>query len=83
MIIQAGHKSPKTHNGTRTIFGDLIRQGLAFDSSLARFLAQGFEIKNATDYADGAPVDAEDAKDALAIARQFVARARALLSQSS
>ncbi len=76
VIVNSGRKAPKTHNGTRKVFAETIRQGIAFETSLAKFLADGFEIKSAADYADGAPVDRTDAEDALKTARAFLAAAR-------
>jgi len=77
VIVHAGMKAPKTHNGTRTVFAELIRGGVNFDVRLAKFLADGFEIKSAADYADGAPVDRAGAEDALRTARAFLAAAKA------
>ncbi len=76
VIANSGKKPPKTHNGTRTVFADLIRNGMKFDTKLAKFLADGFEIKSAADYADGAPVDRADAEDAIKTARAFLAAAK-------
>jgi len=80
VIVNTGKKSPKTHDGARTVFAALIREGLAFDNQLAKFLADGFEIKSSADYADGAPVDRQDAEDAVATARFFLETVRHLLA---
>lgn len=79
IIVNTGKKSPKTHDGSRTVFAALIREGLAFDNALAKFLADGFEIKSAADYADGAPVGKQDAEDAIATAQMFLEAARRVL----
>lgn len=78
VIVNAGKRAPKTHNGTRKVFSDLIHDGLPFDHSLAKFLASGFEIKSASDYADGAPIDKNDARDAVNTATAFLAAAKAV-----
>ena len=79
VIIEKSGKAPKTHSGTRTIFAALIREGLAFDTQLAKFLSDGFEIKSAADYADGAPVGRADAEDAIQTARKFIEAAQRAL----
>jgi uncharacterized protein (UPF0332 family) len=76
VIVHAGKKAPKTHNGTRTVFAAVIRGGIGFDTRLGKFLAAGFEIKSAADYADGAPVNRADAEDALQTARAFLEAAK-------
>lgn len=78
VIVHSGRRLPKTHNGTQKVFSDLIREGLTFDVSLAKFLSSGFEIKSAVDYADGAPIDERGARDAIEIARRFIAAAKAV-----
>lgn len=80
LIIHSGRKAPKTHNGTRTMFAEVLRSGIAFDPNLAKFLADGFEIKSAADYADGAPVDRGDAEDAVRRARSFIETVQRLLT---
>jgi uncharacterized protein (UPF0332 family) len=80
LIVNSGRKAPKTHNGTCTVFADVLRSGVVFDHKLAQFLADGFEIKSAADYADGAPVEREDAEDAILRARSFIEAAQALLA---
>jgi uncharacterized protein (UPF0332 family) len=79
VIVNAGKKAPKTHDGTRTVFAALIREGLDFDSRLGKFLADGYEIKSAADYADGAPVGQHDAEDAIQTAHKFLEAARKVL----
>lgn len=80
VIVNTGKKSPKTHDGARTVFAALIREGLAFDNRLAKFLADGYEIKSAADYADGAPVGRRDAEDAIRTAQAFLQAARVVLT---
>ena len=79
IIVNSGKKSSKTHDGARTVFAALIREGLAFDNQLAKFLADGFEIKSSADYADGAPVERQDAEDAIHTAHKFLEAARKVL----
>lgn len=80
IIVNIGRIKPKTHTGTRTVFAELLRNGLEFDQRLAKFLADGFEIKSTADYAGGAPVDANDAQDAIAQASAFLTAARSVLA---
>lgn len=77
--MNSGKKSPKTHDGVRTVFAAVIREGLAFDNRLAKFLADGYEIKSSADYADGAPVDRQDAEDAIQTAQLFLSEIRKIL----
>lgn len=79
VIANAGIKTPKTHDGTRTVFAKMIHDGLAFDHQLGKFLADGYEIKSAADYGEGAPVGREDAEEALRTAHQFLSAIRKIL----
>jgi uncharacterized protein (UPF0332 family) len=45
IIFDKTMTAPKTHAGARSNFHDLVRQGLQFDSSLTKFLSEGFEME--------------------------------------
>lgn len=68
--------APKTHSGTRSKFHDLLRDGLIFDGRLAKFLSEGFDIKQSLDYGpDVMTVAHQEAKDYLDRAAAFIAAA--------
>jgi uncharacterized protein (UPF0332 family) len=70
--------APRTHSGTRAEFHKLIREGIAFDPNLAKFLSEGFDTKQGIDYGPEVVfVTREQAQDYLARAVAFVAAAKA------
>lgn len=43
VIFDRTSMAPKAHSGTRSKFHDLIREGLLFETRLAKFLSDGFD----------------------------------------
>jgi uncharacterized protein (UPF0332 family) len=74
-IFERTAKTSKTHNGVQREFLRLTRDDTRADHDLRRFLSQSYEFKSVADYFAGPnPVtSAEDAVEAVATAKRFVA----------
>jgi uncharacterized protein (UPF0332 family) len=69
--------APKTHSGTRAKFHDLVREGMAFEHNLVKFLSDGFETKQGVDYGpEVVHVSRDRAEDHLRRATAFIAAAK-------
>jgi uncharacterized protein (UPF0332 family) len=69
--------APKTHSGTRAKFHDLVREGMAFDQTLLKFLSDGFETKQGVDYGpEVVHVSRDLAEDHLKRAAAFIDAAK-------
>jgi uncharacterized protein (UPF0332 family) len=74
-IFERTDKAFKTHHGVQREFFRLTRNDARTDPGLRRFLSRSYEYKAAADYFAGPnPVtSAEDATEAVATAKRFVA----------
>jgi uncharacterized protein (UPF0332 family) len=74
-IFERTDKTSKTHHGVQREFFRLSKDDRRTDQKLRRFLSQSYEYKAAADYFSGPnPVTSpEDAAEAVATARRFVA----------
>ena len=74
-IFERTDKTFKTHSGVQREFFRLTKDDTRADGELRRFLSRSYEFKSIADYFAGPdPVtSAEDAAEAVATARQFVA----------
>ena len=80
-IFEKTGKSSKSHHGVQTEFFRLTKDENKVDPILRRFLSQAYEFKAVADYfvGDDAGISREQAVNALATARQFVANMASLL----
>jgi uncharacterized protein (UPF0332 family) len=79
IIFDKTTTAPKTHSGARSKLHELVRQGLPLDQELARFLSEGFDMKQNVDYGpESAHVTREEAQDYLDRAAAFIAAAKAV-----
>lgn len=62
----------KTHSGTHSEFGRLVRDEPAFSNQHRAFLGQTYKMKTAADYGDGVPADADAARDAIGAAAGLI-----------
>lgn len=79
IIYEKTGKAPKTHSGTHSQLRKLIHEGLAFDSALADFLTDAFEVKLGVDYGPVERMSEAEAKAYVEKARVFLAAAREVL----
>ena len=77
--LAATGTEPRTHNGLRTVFGELAVREPLLGSELGGFLAKSYESKNIADYETAYDVDYKSAEIVLADAKAFVARVKAYL----
>jgi len=70
---------PRTHNGVRTVFGELAVKEPLLGAELGGFLAKSYESKNIADYETAYEVDRESAEIVLADAKTFVAKVKIYL----
>lgn len=80
VIFDKTGTAPKTHAGVRMQFFKLIHDGLPFDLALARFLQDGFDVKQTVDY-DVVPaaVDRSKAQAFIVTGAAFIATAKTVL----
>ena len=69
----------KSHSGTISLFGQLLRDGLAFDPDLAGALTEGFDKKSKVDYGPYSSAEFELAEHAVERAVSFIAAVERLL----
>ena len=81
IIFEKTGDAPKTHSGTRAMLAKLIHDGLALDTKLLKFLADGFEMKNDSDYGSRTPLPDDEAERALETAQDFLAAAKRILGR--
>ncbi len=72
-------RSVKTHTGARTLFHQLVREGMPFPRDLLDFLDDGFRLKTDADYGSRKLADARAARAAVETASAFVARCREIV----
>lgn len=83
-IAQRSDKTPKTHNGTRSVFADLARQEPVIDRMYTAFLAESYKLKTCADYlgdSDGF-VTLVEAQEAIKTAERFVALIESLVQET-
>jgi uncharacterized protein (UPF0332 family) len=80
-IFERTDRVSKTHRGVQAEFFRLTKDDPRCDQTLRRFLSQAYEYKSIADYFSGssATVSPEDASDAVATARVFIAHFSALV----
>ena len=80
-IFERTDRTSKTHKGVHTAFFRLTREDLRVDPELRPFLSHAYEFKSIADYFTGpdAVTSAEEAVEAVAIAKRFVAHFGALV----
>ena len=74
-IFEQTGKVAITHRGVRGEFGRLARREPRIGRELTRFLATAYQLKATADYGIGpavAPISADQATAAIAIARRFI-----------
>ena len=81
LIAERTARSMKTHRGVHSEFARLTRDD-AFDSGLRTFLSRAYEFKSTADYDVGpdAFVPPEKARDAVNVAKTFVAAVAKMIS---
>jgi uncharacterized protein (UPF0332 family) len=83
VIFDKTGNATKTHAGVRTLLSKLIQDGMKFDPTLAAFLRQGFDVKQATDYGPHQHLEKADAELFIERAEAFLAAARAAIADRS
>lgn len=81
IIFEKTGKSPKTHNGSRALFLQLILHGLNVPRDIAQFLEDGFALKNRADYGVDDSISVETATEAVALGHAFVSTVSQLLEE--
>jgi len=73
-VLEMTGKAAKTHSGLRSEFARLARSEQRIDPRLVGFLARAYTLKSAADYGVDplAAISLEQAKEAAAVARQFI-----------
>ncbi len=73
-VLERTGKSVKTHSGLRSEFARLARHDARIDPHFTGFLARAYTLKSAADYGMDplTAISLEQAREATAIARQFV-----------
>ena len=81
-IFERTGKVAKSHHGVQTEFFRLTKDDPRTDTELRRFLSQSYEFKSVADYGVGpeAVTSAQEASDAVATARLFVAHFRQMVT---
>lgn len=75
LIYEATGRVLKTHRGVQTEFARLTRDDPAIDKELRKILSRSYDFKAFADYFSGpvASISAEQAAEAVATARRFLA----------
>ncbi len=77
VVFEKTEIAVKTHAGARAKLFELIHDGLAFDETVAKFLSEGFDVKQSLDYGpEIVLVDRTRAEIFIARAKAFIAEAR-------
>jgi uncharacterized protein (UPF0332 family) len=81
-IFERTSRTSKTHKGVQTEFFRLTREDARANPELRPFLSQAYEFKSIADYFTGvdAITSAEEASEAVALAKRFVAHFGELVS---
>ena len=78
-VRSATGTEPKTHNGLRSIFGELAVKEPLLGPELGSFLAKSYESKDIADYETEYEVDRASAEIVVSGAQAFVAKVAAYL----
>ena len=81
-IFERTNKTSKSHKGVQIEFLRLTKDDALIDPALRKFLSQSYDYKSVADYFTGpdASTSAEEATNALATAKRFVAHLTGLVS---
>lgn len=82
-IFERTEQTSKSHKGVQTEFFRLTKDNPRVDHELRRFLSQSYDYKSIADYFTGpeASISAEEASNAVATAKRFVAHFADLITQ--
>jgi uncharacterized protein (UPF0332 family) len=83
LIFEARQTSPKTHSGTRSTIGDILRSRKDYPQDLETVLNDGFKAKQRIDYGPPISIDMVDASRRVAKAKELFDAARFIVLQTN
>jgi uncharacterized protein (UPF0332 family) len=82
VIFDRRGRTPKTHSGVHSLFGEIAKDEPHLGREMSRFLGQAYKVKAVADYATQESVSEDEAREILVGAHDFLDRCEKALASA-